>query len=278
MPDPRPDLYAEPALYDILYGPDTWREIDALERIEKAIAGGGRASLRRDRLWFEPACGSGRYLRVAAARGRRAAGFDLSADMLAYAANRRIRSRSRAATRAPRYFQADMIDFLPAASRAGLRPGSVDFAFNPVNSIRHLESDRAVLAHLGQVARMLRPGAAYVVGISLTDYDFLLEEEDLWTAARGSCRVTQLVNYLPPEPGTNLARAERVISHLTVERPRGIEHLDHTYVLRTYDQRQWRGLVRRSPLARAGTYDARGRLAGPGPHAYQYEVLTRPRD
>ena len=26
MPDPQQGLYADPALYDILYGPDTWRE------------------------------------------------------------------------------------------------------------------------------------------------------------------------------------------------------------------------------------------------------------
>lgn len=273
MSDPALGLYHDPALYDILYGPDTWREVDALERIERRVTGRRRSELRPDRLWFEPACGSGRYLRVAAGRGRRSAGFDLSEDMLAYATQRRLRPGASA----PRYFRADMADFLEAAARAQVRPGSVDFAFNPVNSIRHLESDRRLLAHLEQMARILRPGAPYVVGISLTDYGFLLEEEDLWTAARGSCRVSQLVNYLPAEPGTERARSEQVVSHLTVERPGGVEHLDHTYSLRTYDRDQWRRILRKSPLNWAGTYDARGRLTGDGPHAYQYEVLVRPR-
>ena len=41
---------------------------------------------------------------------------------------------------------------MPAAKLAGLKPGSVDFAFNPVNTIRHLESDRAMLDHFEQMA------------------------------------------------------------------------------------------------------------------------------
>jgi len=201
-------LYADPAIYDILYAPDTWREVDALERIERRYAREAGRSLSRDRFWFEPACGSGRYLRCAARRGRRTAGFDLDQRMLDYAAARKLPANARP----PRLFRADMADCLDAARAAGIRPGSVDFGFNPVNSIRHLASDRAVLAHLDQTAELLKPGGLYVVGLSLTDYANLLPEEDLWTAARGQCRVTQLVNYLPPEPGTKQARTERVLS------------------------------------------------------------------
>ena len=65
-------LYADPTVYDILYTPGTAAEIDALERVERSLAGD---RLRPDRLWFEPACGTGRCLRVAAGRGRRVAGF-----------------------------------------------------------------------------------------------------------------------------------------------------------------------------------------------------------
>ena len=49
--------------------------------------------------------------------------------------------------------------------------GSIDAAFNPVNTIRHLESDRAMLRHFAQMADIMKPGAIYVVGVSLIDYD-----------------------------------------------------------------------------------------------------------
>lgn len=261
----RQSLYADPALYDILHTPGTAAEVDALERVERACA--GRHRLRRDRLWLEPACGTGRILRVAAGRGRRVAGWDLDASLLDYA-RRRLPSGAR-------LFQADLTAAAEAARRVGLRSGTVDFACLPVNTLRHLASDAAVLAHLSQVAELLRPEAVYVVGISLTDYAWLHEEEDVWTAARGRCRVSQVVNYLPPEPGTRRDRTEQVVSHLTVKRPRGEEHLDDFYDLRTYDRRQWRRLVARSPLVHAGSFDGWGKpLAGRSPN-YQYEALRR---
>ena len=114
------------------------------------------------------------------------------------------------------------------------------------------------------------------MGLSLTDYARLEAEEDVWTAARGRCRMTQVVNYLPPEPGTARARRERVLSHLTVARPRGEEHLDDAYDLRTYDRRQWRRLVARSALAHVGSHDPWGGELGARSLNYQLEVLRRP--
>ena len=276
-------LYADPSLYDILYTPGTAAEIDALERVERSLAPGRVPA--PGRLWFEPACGTGRCLRVAAARGRRVSGFDREPAMLAYAtarlakgdrvgAGRRTSSTAIRAAR-PRLFQADLADFAGAAAAAGLRPGSVDFAFITVNSLRHLETDRAMLAHFAQVRDLLRPGGLYVVGISLTDYDWLWPDEDLWAAVRGSCRVSQLINWLPPEPGTPRARLERAISHLTVTRPGRTDHLDDAYDLRCYDIAQWRRLVGRSALDHVGSFDARGRPLPPGTWPYQLEALRR---
>ena len=245
-------LYADPVLYDILYTPGTAAEVDALERVERRFAS-GRLPARR--LWLEPACGTGRYLRVAAGRGRRCLGFDLDEGQLAYARGRRLRGRGPR----PRYFQADMTDFMAACE---LKPDSVDFAFNPVNSLRHLSDDRAMLAHFRQMARALKPGGVYVVGISLTDYDWLMPEEDLWEGRRGACQVSQLVNYLPPEPGTHLDRVERVLSHLTVTRPGGVTHHDDSYDLRCYVRAQWQALLKRSDLRHLASCDAGCRARG----------------
>lgn len=262
-------LYADPSIYDILYTPGTAAEIDALERIERALAAG---RLRDDRLWFEPACGTGRCLRVAAGRGRKVAGFDREAPMLEYA---RRRLAACAGASAKRLFEADLADFADAAHRAGLKPGTVDFAFMTVNSLRHLMSDREMKAHFAQVADLLRPGALYVVGISLTDYDWLWPDEDTWAGTRGSCKVSQVINWLPPEPGTPRGRLERALSHLTVTRPGGAVDLDDAYDLRCYDDGQWRKLVGASALEHAGSFNALGKPLPPGTWPYQLEALRK---
>lgn len=261
----RQGLYADPMVYDILYTPGTAGEVTSFEKIERRFA---RGKLAKKRLWFEPACGTGRYLRVAQGRGRRVAGFDLDEGQLTYA-------RSRLEGPPGGLFTADMTHFSAAAGKAGLEPGSVHFAFNPVNTIRHLDSDRAFLKHFNQMADLLKPGAIYVVGLSLTNYEHLMHEEDLWQTSRGRCKVSQLVNYLPPEPGTATGRVETVISHLTVERPRGTEHFDDSYGLRTFDQKQWRDLVRRSRLDHVGSFDAFAEPVENRVLNYQLEVLTK---
>jgi hypothetical protein len=263
-PQSRTDgLYADPVLYDILYTPGTAAEVDALERIERRFSTG---RLRADRYWFEPACGTGRYLRVAENRGRKAAGFDRDARQLAYA-RRRLKGS------AHRLFAADMADFAQAFRSARLPRGQVGFAFNPVNSLRHLASDAQLVRHFKQMAQVMASGGLYVVGLSLVDYDHLAPDEDTWVGVRGKCRVTQLVNYLPPQPGTALARTERVISHLTVTRPRGEEHFDATYDLHCLDRQQWRQVLRRTPLQWVASCDATGRPLGDRIASYQLEVL-----
>lgn len=265
-PEEKRGLYAEPVLYDILYTPGTAAEVTALEKVERHFAGG--SSLKKSRLWLEPACGTGRYLRVAAGRGRRCLGFDIDARLLDYARGRKVRP---VGAPSPRYFLGDMKDFSAAC---GLETSSVDFAFNPVNSLRHLSSDRAMLAHFAQMATVLKPGAVYVVGISLTDYTWLTPEEDLWESVRGGCRVSQLVNYLPPEPGTRLGRTERVLSHLTVTHGQDTQHWDDAYGLRCYDRRQWGKLVEKSALHTRGSFDGQGRPLEQRILPYQFEVLS----
>ncbi len=268
--DGRQGLYADPMIYDILHSPRTAREVTAFEKVEKFFA---KKPLISDRTWLEPACGTGRYLRVAARRGRRVAGFDLDPGQIEYARKRGV---CLVGNKPPRpFFLADMRNFLAPAAAAGHRENSTDFAFNPVNSIRHLGSDRDLLDHLKQMAKILKPGAVYAVGISLTDYDWLFPEEDLWQGARGRCQVSQLVNFLPPEPGTKRARIETAISHLTVTRPRGEEHFDDTYDLRTYDQEQWREIIKKSSLKHAGSFDAWGKPLGGRVLPYQLEALIR---
>ncbi|MFO7652781.1 MAG: class I SAM-dependent methyltransferase [Candidatus Krumholzibacteriia bacterium] len=271
-------LYDDPSVYDVLQTPGTAREVDVIERVERGH--GGRRHRRDDpTTWFEPACGTGRYLRVAARRGHPVLGCDSEPAMVAYAGRRLARalaagSAAAEATDSPRTVTARLTvaDMTDPQVVPRLGAASADLALNPVNSIRHLTSDRAVLDHLTVVARILRPGGIYVVGISLEEGNWLGPDEDVWVGRRGRCRVRQVVNYLPPRDGGR-PRREVVLSHLVIERPRGVEHRDHRYVLRTYSRAQWRRLVARSSLHHEVSLDASGRVLAGRRVPYQLEVL-----
>ncbi|MHB8080313.1 MAG: class I SAM-dependent methyltransferase [Candidatus Krumholzibacteriia bacterium] len=273
----RPGLYDDPVVYDTLLAPGTARELAALWRVARWCTWPParapwlltkRPSPTAPR-WLEPACGTGRLLRLAAARGLRAVGFDRHPAMVAYAREAIAR---RGLGRRAHVFHADLTDFGDAVA-----PGSIDFAFCTLNTLRHLPSDAAMLAHLDQVARTLRPGAVYAVGLSLTRYGEELPDEDVWTARRGGLRVTQLASYLPPDAAAGRPRRERVISHLVVATARGgEEHRDDVYDLRCYDERQWAALLRRSPLRCLASFDADGRPLAGRILPYRIDVLGPP--
>lgn len=271
--DPATTFYKDAPLYDILHRPGTAEEVTFLQRVHARFGLGPRSGP-----WLEPACGTARLARLAAARGQPVAGFDLEPAMIAYARDHtppRLRARTR-------FFKARMEDFDTALPKRG--PWSrYSLAFNLINTIRHLHSDRAMLDHFDAVARVLKPNALYAVGISLSLYGIEQETEDVWQGTRGTCKVSQVVQYIPPEcdpvnnsiappastPSTPRSanvrskgstslpsslnprggnRLERVISHLTITRPRGEEHKDSAYSLRTYDLHQWQALLHRSPF------------------------------
>ncbi|HOX27042.1 MAG TPA: class I SAM-dependent methyltransferase [Candidatus Krumholzibacteria bacterium] len=250
-------LYLDPALYDVVNAQGTAREIDALDRVARRCA----ARSGPGAVWLEPGCGTGRYLRVLARRGRRVRGYDSLPAMLAYARARLVRGGGDWRLAAGSFTDpaADLVDLGPA-----------DVAFCPVNSLRHLADDGAVLAHLAQIAALLAPDGVYLVGIDLHHENRVIEE-DVWEGARGGLHVTQVVQYLPPAAGD---RRERVIVEVMATRPRGVEHRSHRYDLRTYTEREWRALVDGSALRRRATFDARGRpREGTARLPYQIEVL-----
>jgi SAM-dependent methyltransferase len=240
----RRDFYDDPSTYDILHAPGTATDVDGLERMALRFAPG-----RPHRhLWLEPACGTARLLRVAAGRGRRVVGFDMSERMIDYA-NERLAARG--LTHRATLFVADMETFPRRRD-----PIDAHLAFNLINTIRHLQTDEALQRHFRAMARSLVPGAIYAVGLSLSDYVRERTSEDVWEGARGRCRVTQVVQYIPPG---RRARRERVVSHLVIERPRGAEHVDSTYGLRSYDAKQWRAAIEASPFTLEAVVDETGR-------------------
>ncbi len=263
-------LYTDPEVYDILHTPGTAGEVRGLEKIWKRWGTGSPQAPSRA-TWFEPACGTARYLRFAAERGNRVLGLDASAPMIEYARARlRAASLSRLAD-----LRIGNITKLPRDWRGG-----VDFAFCLINSIRHLGSDRAVAAHLRAVASALRPRGIYCVGITLTTYGMEFPSEDVWVGRRGPWRVRQIIQFVPPlTPADERARAERVYSHLMVTRGRGraatTEHRDSRYILRTYSRPQWESLIARSPLRVRAIVDEDGAPVSLSPSGYGIWVLEK---
>jgi len=148
----------------------------------------------------------------------------------------------------------------------------VALAFNTINTIRHLPDDEDFLAHFGEMARVLRPDGIYVVGISLSAYELEEPSEDVWRGARGRCEVRQVVQYLPAD---RQGRMEQVLSHLAITRPGGVETRDDSYGLRAFNRKQWRALVRRSPLSIVEVTSDRGEAMQDHDGNYFLYVLRR---
>lgn len=266
-------LYADPRVYDVLFTPGTAAEISGLERVAARHGGAGprrRAGVPpRRTVWLEPACGSGRYLRLLAARGYSVVGFDREPAMVAYTRDALARRRlDRRAT----LFVADMTRF---ADRVG--EATIDVAFNLLNTIRHLDSDRALRAHFREMARVLKPGGLYAVGLSLTPSAGEEPTEDVFSAARGALRVEQVVQYLPPghDPATPDPRSETVLSHLTVTSGGRTESRSSRYLLRCYDAAQWDAILDSVPFDAVDCVNERGTSIGELAWPYGIQVLRR---
>lgn len=255
-------FYDEPMLYDVLHSKGTADEIRGLRRL------GDRLGLDPTGPWLEPACGSGRYVRAAVAQGVRIAAFDLAEPMIDYARARLAHADARMC----RLGVADMRSFDAASLAAGWQ---FELAFNPINTIRHLQNDADLLAHLARVHNALRPGGVYVVGLSLSVYGFEQPSEDTWHGSRGSLTVNQVVQYTPAHGGRD--RTEHVHNVLAVTRPRGTQVLHSAYGLRSYDRQQWDALLARSPFSLWGCVNEEGNDIEPTSPGYALWVLRRDR-
>lgn len=260
-------IYGQPELYDILHQPDTEWEVRGLFKVARRFLGPRDPATMR---WLEPACGTGRYLRLAAKTGVRVVGFDRSPEMITYA---KARLKEIGVSRRANLFVGDMVGF-----ESEVKPASIDMAFNLINTIRHLPSDKAILGHLAGVRAVLKPGGFLIVGISLSAYGKEVPEEDVWRGKRGRVEVTQIVNYEPADNGPGPGkRIEMVYSHMMVRTPKGDSHHDDTYGLRSYDLAQWRTIVSRAGFERIATIDEQGEDVVVREPGYAIHVL-KPRD
>ncbi len=249
-------FYTDARIYDILHGTDTADEVNALEAIAKRFC---PHALKPGSTWLEPACGTARHLRLLAKRQKSVLGFDAEPAMIRFARQ----------SLGPRVFRARFDDFLTKRPKT-----KADLAFVLINTIRHAHTDREMLSHFRQIARSLNPSGIYIVGLSLSLYRLESPTEDVWSGSRDGTRVTQVVQYIPPEGNGSKDRDEHVHSHLTITSGKNTRHTDSTYTLRTYSLDQWRKLIAKSPFEVIGVTDQDGVPTKPSPLGYNVFILA----
>jgi SAM-dependent methyltransferase len=212
-------LYDNPALYDRLYAEGTKEEAEFLLTLNERHGNGGRD-------WLEPACGTGRYLRELSRLGQKAAGYDRSLKMLAYAKKRAPRAA---------LWRGELTAFE--------KPRAFDAAFCLHNTFRHLLTERDAVSHLKRVAASLRPGGLYILGLDLTGYDGEGDEESF---------DDMVVMCLPPD---RERRRERVVTFFR----KGRETFEDAYDLRSYGRGELLKTLGATPFQLAAVYDMTGR-------------------
>lgn len=227
--------YDRAEAYDVLCGWDPRPERDFV------LGAGERYGVGPALRVLEPFCGSGRLLR---AMPGLAVGFDQNPHMVRYA-------RGTGA----RVFRADAAGF-------AVREASFDLAYCLIDSFRYLLSEEAARAHLRAVARALRPGGVYVVGMEVTGDLDPDATRDAWTAERGDLRVDGEVTCL----GDRAERVETLRVRLVVRRGDRREEVEDFQPMRVYARADLASLLAaEGSFEIAAAFDGRYDLARPMP-------------
>jgi SAM-dependent methyltransferase len=228
-----PALYSSPEIYDVAFGWDLSKELDFLEEVFRTHAGGPVRQV------LEPCCGTGRLLDALAERGYIVAGYDLSAEMVAYASTR-LRAKGGDA------WLGEMTAFRPPSP-----PAPFDAALNLVNSIGYLLDDASVAAHLARTAEALRPGGIYVTQFSYGGEPPELARFGPWGNRRDDLSTTLLWEVLREDEV-----AKRSHQHCRITARRGQERrvIDENHVLRYWTHEDVNRIVGESPFALEAIY------------------------
>jgi SAM-dependent methyltransferase len=234
LPTIEASLYDFPKYYDLVYGSDWKAEFDFLEQcFAKHVTG-------KVKRLFEPACGTGRLLVKLASAGYQVSGLDLNPAAIKFCNERLKRAGFKPST-----FVADMCDFT--------LPKPVDAAFNTINSFRHLGTQKQAVDHLRCVARSLRKGGIYVLGLHLTPTSVEPMQEESWAARRGNLAVLSRLWVLDCD---TRKRKESVGMSFDVYTPTKQFRIEDRVVFRTYSASQMKSLIAEvKELELVETYD-----------------------
>ena len=226
--------YDFPAYYDVAFMEDTELEADFVAAVWEKFGEG-----RLGRI-LEPGCGSGRLVRELASRGHHVVAFDDNAKALGYLQDRLQESGTPA-----ELFTADLANFRVREP--------VDLAYCFCNTFRHLLTEEAALSHLRSVARALRPGGIYLLGLHLMPIDVDPEDSERWTAERDGVKVKTTLTVHKTFPRKRL---ERLRVTMDVDAPDERLCVQSWITLRLFDLEEFLGLLKRvRSLQLVGTFD-----------------------
>ena len=194
---------------------DLWFSWDPKAERDFVLGASERWGIAEPRGIFEPMCGPGRLLR---AMPGRAVGLDLQPTMA------RIAGRTNPAV-------------VGDASELPFRDGAFDLAFNLIDSFRHLRTEDAAARHLKGVARTLRPGGVYVLGLEINGDIPGDVARDEWEGVRDGETIRGFVEGLGDSDPNSRQETMRVV----YERA-GVEH-EFFHTMRTYTRCQFEDLV-----------------------------------
>lgn len=218
-------IYDHPKYYDLVFGSDCAAEIAFI------LGCGERFMKGRKKRMFEPACGTGRLLYWLAKRDYEVAGLDLNPKAVEFC-NARFRRHGFAESA----FVADMSDF--QVSRR------YDIGFNTINSFRHLSSESAAKKHLDCMAKAIRSGGLYLLGVHLTPTEVAPSDSESWSARRGHLSINTHMWFKHRD---TRKRVERFGIRFDVHSPSRSFRINDELVLRSYTQRQMDRLIQSSP-------------------------------
>ncbi len=225
-------IYDFPVYYDLVFGSDWSAEFKFLDSvIERHVDWGKKVPARSRIRLLEPACGTGRLLFRMAKSGCHCAGLDMNEKAIKYC-NARLKKNKLPETA----WVADMCDFTAD------KP--YDAAFNTINSFRHLGSESAAAAHLNCLAKAIRPGGIYALGLHLQPLNGVQTEEESWSARRGHLVVN---THMWPRDKDRKKRIERYNIRFDIYQPSGHTRIDDCLVLRSYTAKQFAKLLNACP-------------------------------
>jgi hypothetical protein len=153
----------------------------------------------------------------------------------------------------------------------------VDAAYCTVSTFRHLLTEDAARSHLKCIARSLRPGGIYILGLHLLALGGGKDNSDCWTEGRGETKVTITQRVLRIDIRS---RIENLRVCLLAHKGLTELRLRYEFQFRTYTARQFRRLLDSVPsLELCDIYDCRYDITRPvalnDEMAYRIFVLRR---
>lgn len=197
---------------------------------------------------LEPACGTGRLTEALAKHGFQVTAFDLNPTMVEFTQQRIAKQRnagSRRGKNLTQVFQADMSRFTI--------PQPMDIGVCLLDSFRHLLTEDDARAHLQCMARAVRPGGIYLLGLHLLPPDADLQCTERWTNQAAKTHVTTTLRVMSSSRKTRL---EQIRISLLVRTGNRVARYRDEFPLRMYTAAQLKSLVASVPeWSLAAVYD-----------------------